>query len=156
VTITDGNTGTQLSRTAGTTKPANATSSYLIVKFQTDSSVTATGFHASWGGGGGGTPATDTFSQSITTTTVYNRPVYNVVAGTQFKVVMTGTNDADLYVRFGATPTTSAYDCRPYTGTSNETCTLTVPAGQTTAYVQVRGYSTATAAISATVTYTKP
>ena len=27
---------------------------------------------------------------------------------------MTGTNDPDLYVRFGAQPTTAGYDCRPF------------------------------------------
>ena len=48
--------------------------------------------------------------------------------------------DADLYVRRGSTPTTTSYDCRPYTGTSNETCSFTNPAAGDW-YVMVRGFS---------------
>ncbi|GAA5442687.1 neutral protease [Microbulbifer sp. NBRC 101763] len=53
-----------------------------------------------------------------------------------------GSGDADLYVRFGAAPTTSSYDCRPFSGGNNETCDIDdadVQAG--TYYVMVRGYS---------------
>jgi Bacterial pre-peptidase C-terminal domain len=38
-----------------------------------------------------------------------------------------GTGDADLYVRFGSAPTTSTYDCRPFAGDSNETCSFPSP-----------------------------
>jgi lysyl endopeptidase len=51
-----------------------------------------------------------------------------------------GTGDADLYVRFGTAPTTSAYDCRPYTGGNNETCTFAAPAAGTW-HVMLNGYS---------------
>lgn len=37
---------------------------------------------------------------------------------------MTGTNDADLYVRAGAAPTANVYDCRPYRAGSNEICVI--------------------------------
>ncbi|WP_250461691.1 S8 family peptidase [Microbulbifer litoralis] len=51
-----------------------------------------------------------------------------------------GSGDADLYVRYGAAPTTSSYDCRPYQGGNNETCSISnVQAG--TYYVMLRGYS---------------
>lgn len=51
-----------------------------------------------------------------------------------------GTGDADLYVRFGTAPTTTTYDCRPYTNGNNETCTITnIRAG--TYHVNVRGFS---------------
>lgn len=66
---------------------------------------------------------------------------FAVTAGTKVKVVMTGTNDADLYVKFGAQPTASAYDCRPYGGTSAENCELTAPAGATQVFVSVNGYA---------------
>ena len=52
-----------------------------------------------------------------------------------------GSGDADLYVRFGAQPTTSSYDYRPYLNGNNET----VNASSATAgtwYVMVRAYST--------------
>lgn len=56
------------------------------------------------------------------------------------KVAMTGTGDADLYTRFGVAPTTSTYDCRPYNGSSKETCThKTSKAG--TLEIMVNGYA---------------
>ncbi|HEX3130727.1 MAG TPA: pre-peptidase C-terminal domain-containing protein, partial [Thermoanaerobaculia bacterium] len=42
-----------------------------------------------------------------------------------------GTGDADLYVRFDSAPTTTTYDCRPYAGDSNETCSFPSPAAGT-------------------------
>jgi PKD repeat protein len=51
-----------------------------------------------------------------------------------------GTGDADLYVKAGATPTSSVYDCRPYTTGNAETCTFT-PSTATTYYVNVRAYA---------------
>ena len=52
-----------------------------------------------------------------------------------------GTGDADMYVRAGAAPTTTTYNCRPYTSpATRETCTFT-PTTTTTYYVNVRAYS---------------
>lgn len=51
-----------------------------------------------------------------------------------------GQPDADLYMKFGAKPSTSSYDCRPYTGTNNEKCTVAAPKAGVY-YVVVRGYS---------------
>jgi hypothetical protein len=53
---------------------------------------------------------------------------------------MTGTSDADLYVRIGAKPTTTTYDCRPYKTGSNESCTVTL-AQPAIINVMVRGYA---------------
>ncbi len=50
-----------------------------------------------------------------------------------------GTGDADLYVRRGSKPTTSAYDCRPYLNANNESCTFNNPQAGTY-YVSIRGY----------------
>ncbi len=77
-------------------------------------------------------------------------PALAVIAGSTLTVSMTGSGDPDLYVRFGSAPTTSSYACRPYLDSATEKCTLSVPAGQTTAYVMVRGFSSATYAITAT------
>lgn len=68
----------------------------------------------------------------------------SVLAGSTFRAALTGTGDADLYVRFGSAPSTREYACRPYRADSNETCELTVPAGETQAFVMVRGYTDAT------------
>jgi len=51
-----------------------------------------------------------------------------------------GTGDADLYVRIGSAPTTSSYNCRPYTTGNNETCTFNSPTAGTY-YVGVRAYA---------------
>ena len=64
-----------------------------------------------------------------------------VEAGTQVKVNMTGTGDADLYVRFGEQPTSSLYECRPYDGGSNEVCDLKVPEDQQKVFVSAFGYA---------------
>lgn len=67
---------------------------------------------------------------------------FNVPAGaTNLKFVMSGgTGDADLYVQYGAAPTTTNYDCRPYKSGNGETCTISnIQSG--TYYVMLRGYS---------------
>jgi len=64
--------------------------------------------------------------------------------------VMTGDGDADLYVRTGAQPTATAYDCRPYGGDSNESCT---PAGTGPWYVSVHGYRASN--VKLVIRYTK-
>ncbi len=66
----------------------------------------------------------------------------NVPAGaTNIKFEMSGgSGDADLYTRFGAAPTDSAYDCRPYSSGNNETCTGSATGG--TYYVRIKAYST--------------
>jgi fibronectin type 3 domain-containing protein len=55
-------------------------------------------------------------------------------------VISGGTGDADMYVRFGAAPTTSTYDCRPYLNGNNETCSFPTPSAGTW-YVMLRGYT---------------
>jgi hypothetical protein len=51
-----------------------------------------------------------------------------------------GTGDADLYVRFGAQPTTTTWDCRPFVSGNAETCTFAAP--QTgTYFVMLNGFA---------------
>lgn len=61
---------------------------------------------------------------------------------TNLKVAASGgSGDADLYVRYGDKPTTSAYDCRPYLDkTSNESCNIDNPQ-EGTYHVMLRGYT---------------
>jgi hypothetical protein len=66
---------------------------------------------------------------------------FDVVPGSLFTATMTGTGDPDLYVKFGARPTTTSYNCRPYLATASETCAIDTPAGQDKAFVTVRGYA---------------
>ncbi|OZB58070.1 MAG: peptidase [Lysobacterales bacterium 14-68-21] len=51
-----------------------------------------------------------------------------------------GSGDEDLYVKFGSTPTTSSYDCRPYISGNNESCTVSTPSTGTY-YIMLNGYS---------------
>lgn len=65
---------------------------------------------------------------------------FTTSAGT-ISVTLTGTGDADLYVKMNGQPSLNLYDCRPYAGTSNENCELQGPGAL---YVSVNGYSAAT------------
>ncbi|MBL8953631.1 MAG: trypsin-like serine protease [Myxococcaceae bacterium] len=69
------------------------------------------------------------------------RGSFTVPAGTQSLtvVIQGGTGDADLYVRAGTAPTTSAYNCRPYTDGNNETCTFQNPQAGTW-HIGIRAY----------------
>ncbi|MGE0791206.1 MAG: pre-peptidase C-terminal domain-containing protein [Sandaracinaceae bacterium] len=101
-----------------------------------------------------GTPKSGTATSSVARGGEVPFSALNVLGGTPLTVSMTGTGDADLYVRFGAAPTTSLYDCRPYRSDANETCTLTVPSGVSTAYITVRGYTDAS--FNLTASWTEP
>lgn len=63
---------------------------------------------------------------------------YNLAAGATFTAALDGDGDADLYVRKGAAPTAASYDCRPYTGSTTEQCSIVGPA---TVYVGINGYA---------------
>ncbi|MBI5548556.1 MAG: matrixin family metalloprotease [Deltaproteobacteria bacterium] len=103
------------------------------------------------------TPAAGTTSETVNATVAKGGSKsfgpYAVVPGTVFSVVMSGSGDPDLYVRFGAAPTSSAWDCRPYTDGAAETCSINVPAGKTTAYLMVNGYTASTFQLA--IAYTK-
>ena len=92
--------------------------------------------------GGGGTPEPwagmneqGTLARNVKKT--WTTPT--LAAGT-YKFAMTGSGDADLYVKVGREPTLTSYDCRPYKTGTNETCTVTLaqpaPIG-----VMVNGYA---------------
>ena len=63
------------------------------------------------------------------------------LAAGRYVFTMTGSGDADLYVRSGVAPTTALYDCRPYKSGSAEECVLNLstPAA---VHLLVRGYAT--------------
>ncbi|HYO58207.1 S8 family serine peptidase [Archangium sp.] len=52
-----------------------------------------------------------------------------------------GTGDADLYVRHGTHPTVSTWDCRPYSGSNDETCTFYFPAAGNW-HIMIRAFNT--------------
>ncbi|MEW5682252.1 MAG: S8 family serine peptidase [Pseudomonadota bacterium] len=65
-----------------------------------------------------------------------------------------GTGDADLYVKFGAEPTASDWDCRPYLFGNNESCPID-PAQAGTYFVKLIGY-TAFADVTLTGSFVAP
>ena len=77
-------------------------------------------------------------------------PAFNVKPGSTFRARMTGSGDPDLYVRFGARPTQSAFHCRPFLDGPNEQCELTVPASGGPAFVGIRGFTAADFAVDVT------
>lgn len=62
-------------------------------------------------------------SASTNGTLSYTMQVPAGASGLNFEI-SGGSGDADLYVRFGAAPTTSNYDCRPYIGGNVESCPI--------------------------------
>lgn len=77
---------------------------------------------------------------------------FATAAGAQLVATMTGTGDADLYVRKGAAPTLTSYDCRPYKNGSGESCTVE---GAGDIYVGVHGYA-ADSTFELNIVYTEP
>lgn len=78
-------------------------------------------------------------SGAANSSTVYR---FDVAPGaTSLQFVLRGSRgDADLYVRFGAPPTLSTYDARPYRSDSNESVSANAPRSGTW-YVMVHAYS---------------
>jgi vibriolysin len=114
---------------------------YVRLKaYSTFSGVTLTGSYTE-GGGGGLDPINDTYTNISVGYRAWQHYTVDLEAGyTDLVVTMSGgSGDADLYVRYGAQSTTASYDCRPYTGGNNETCTFNAPAAGTW-HIDIRGY----------------
>ncbi len=62
-----------------------------------------------------------------------------------------GSGDADMYVKFGSTPTDNSWDCRPYKNGNTESCTGSSTGGKY--YVRLKAYSTFSG-VSLTGSYT--
>ncbi|MCU1230173.1 MAG: hypothetical protein JWO97_3057 [Acidobacteria bacterium] len=61
------------------------------------------------------------------------------------------TGDVDIFTQVNAKPTASAYICRPYTSSGNETCSAANPASGTW-WVGVNGYAAGNFTVTGTVT----
>jgi pseudolysin/vibriolysin len=103
---------------------------------------------ATWSTGGGGGGGGNVLQNGVPVTGLSgakNAKLYYTVqipAGATNLAITTsgGTGDEDLYVKFGATPTTSSYDCRPYVTGNSESCTVASPSTGTY-YIMLNGYS---------------
>ncbi len=75
-----------------------------------------------------------------------------VPSGARVTFTMTGTGNADLYVRLGRNPTTTVFTCKSSNPDSNESCSVTAPGGGGTYYVRARGLASGTTVgVSATI-----
>lgn len=96
------------------------------------------------GGGGGNPPPTGgaSFPNLSASTGQWLRGSYTIPSGVSSVTfqISGGSGDADLYVRFGAEPSTTTYNCRPYLVGNNEVCTFTNPQAGTW-HVGIRAYS---------------
>jgi hypothetical protein len=95
--------------------------------------------------GGGGGPALPIRVQSSVARSEQKRVATPPLAAGTYVVTLAHDpaapgGDADLYVRRGAAPTTTTYDCRPYQNGSDESCRLTLGA-PTELFTLVRGYA---------------
>jgi len=128
------------SESCSVSSPQTGTYYIKVHGYSSYSSVTVKASYSTSGGSGGGStsvslPTVSTGNWSATYTET-------VQAGHTAKFAISGgTGDADLYVRAGSAPTTSAYNCRPYLTGNNESCTFT-PSTTTTYYIRVRAYQT--------------
>lgn len=115
-----------------------------IKAYSTFAGVNLTGSFTENSGGGGGLPAINQTRNFDVASAQWQHYDQALQAGyASFDVNMSGgSGDADLYVRVGSQPTTSAYDCRPYRNGNNETCSFTNPAAGTW-HIGARGYSAA-------------
>lgn len=108
---------------------------------------------AAQGTGGGSSGSSTSVNNLSATTNNWLHYTVTVPAGMQTFTasIAGGTGDADLYVRRGARPTTTTFDCRPYLQGNNESCNITNPAADVW-HVSIRAYSSFTG-VTLTVSY---
>ena len=85
--------------------------------------------------------AIEEFEGRLETNDWHHQDPYDVEAGWKIKVELSGTNNADLFVRFGSPPTSEENDCKKTSDDSEETCYLTTPEGESKLYISVKGVS---------------
>lgn len=114
---------------------------YVRVKaYSTFSGVSLVGSYTT-DGGGGGEPINETITDIGMSQGEWYYHTVDLSSGySDLNVTIAGgSGDADLYVRQGAQPTTSSYDCRPYRNGNSETCSFTSPAADVW-HIGIRGY----------------
>lgn len=95
------------------------------------------------GGGGGDGGGTDDWDGLDEEDTVVRDEEHRFstpkLAAGRYVFELTGTGDADLYVRTGMAPTTADFECRPFKSGSEETCIVEL-ASPAEVHVMVRGW----------------
>jgi len=123
-----------------------------VVAYSAFSGVNLTGSFTepSTGGATGGSASVTDISVSRRAWKYYTIDIPAGMSTLDF-VMSGGTGDADMYIKRGAQPTSSSYDCRPYKSGNNETCSFTNPTADTW-HIGIYGYSAASG-VSLDVTY---
>jgi len=138
--VTAGGSST-LTVTASATASGSGT---FTVTGSSTTTHTATGSLTVSGGGGGGSVLTSGVPVTGLSGAAAQQSNFTIVvpAGqTLLTVALSGgTGDADLYVRAGAAPTLSTFDCRPFISGNNETCTFNTPAANTY-FIMLNGFT---------------
>ncbi len=135
----DGNTGS--GATASHTYAADGTYTITLTVDDGNGGTDSTSTTVSVSGPADPDPQTQTLQNGETASATLSGAgdfkrykIYVPAGASSFQVVMDGpdcsvvcTFDADLYVRYGERATQTYYDCRPYEGDSDETCTFANP-----------------------------
>ncbi len=127
---------------------ANATSGVVVNRGTGSPNLLLYSLTTGGGGGGGGGGGATALQSGVPVNNIagaLNSQQFftiDVQAGSsQLDVALSGgSGDADLYVRFGAAPTLSSYDCRPFLNGNNESCQFTNPAAGTW-HIMLVGFS---------------
>ncbi len=106
------------------------------------SGVSLTGSYQT--GGGTVEPISETVTGVSVAAGAWTRYTYELAAGYQNMniAISGGSGDADLYVTYGQQSSTNNYDCRPWKGGNNESCSFTNPSSGTW-HIDIYGYSSA-------------
>ncbi len=135
---------------AGWSGACSGTGNCTIAAGTSSASVTAS-FNTS---GGGGTTVTPLLQTNISgaTGSLQFFSVAVPTGATNLKIQTSGgTGDADLYVRFGQTPTTTLYECGSFFVGNNESCDVPFP-NVGTYHIMLEGY-TAFSGLTLTASY---
>lgn len=115
-----------------------------IIGYSAFSGVSLTGSFTEPSTGGGATGGSASVADISVARGAWTYYTINIPAGmsTLDFDMSGGSGDADLYIRRGAQPTSSTYDCRPYKSGNNESCAFTNPIADTW-HIGIYGYSAA-------------
>ena len=91
----------------------------------------------------------ETFTGSLSQGQKKSYGPYKVAAGGTFKAALSGSGDADLYVRKTSAPSTTTFDCKSDGSTSTESCAINMTANGD-AYVLLNGYTASTYTLTLT------
>ncbi|WP_206485340.1 S8 family serine peptidase [Thalassotalea sp. G2M2-11] len=113
-----------------------------VIAYSDFNGVSLTGSYTDNSGGTGATGGSASVSDISVNRYDWKYYTIDIPAGmsTLDFTISGGTGDADLYIKRGQQPTSSNYDCRPYKGGNEETCSFTNPTADTW-HIGIYGYS---------------